>query len=438
MNEKEEFEDIIASKFSEAEFPFDEANWDNAEEMISSFRKKEKRRRFGFVFFSGIVLGIIVMLPFVIKLNEKPSNPIVEVINPSNENSNTQPLNTGTQPENKTKEINEGEPNAVTKEIAEVIKKEKSNDLLIDRSSTNIEQKIAEEPALTGHLSGNKIRKNRTYAGQLVSHNSGIRMKQRKLKFQPVLTTHLPASITAAEPNKQELSLLEKLDNTIIPEKDSIQTVALLSDPENIVNKNKSSLMHPWTFSAAMGGNYVNSFSFNPIQGIEISKSISSHFEIGTGVYYTYLTINSGAVKTIITHSNFDFGYQKDVTEIKTNKLHYAVIPVFAKFNLNDKNSFIMGANMFALFTSSNSVTTYKEVYGEKQASVTKKTSGYSNGINTYDVGLLFGYKRQLFGNLGAAIYFNYGLMDIKKNDYYNENKFERNISGQFMLTYKL
>lgn len=409
MNEKESFEDIIASKFAEAEFPFDEGNWDNAEDMISSYRTKQKRRRFGLVFFSGIALGVLIMFPFV-KIN-KTDNVIAEAVNTSTEKTNLENINTDPPVTQEHKEIQ----NEITNVVTNITSETKTNGKQVAINSDNkpSHTKIATAPNF------NKIN------------------KQRKAKQK-----HITVSETTSEQlnnlvqNKEEITVLSKIDNNITLTDDSIPFVALVDELPKMADTKP--VLLPWNFSVVGGGNFVNSFSFNPIQGIEISKPVTPHLEIGTGAYYTYLSIHSGGVKTIITHTEYDFGYKADVTEIKTNKLHYAVIPVYAKYKINDKNAFIFGANMFALFTASNSVTSYRESYGVKQGVVSKKTAGYSNGINTYDIGLLAGYQRHLFWNIGAAIYFNYGLKDIKKNAYYNENKFERNISGQFMLTYTL
>lgn len=418
MNEKEPFEDIIASKFTEAEFPFDEGNWDNAEEMLDSYRTKQKRRRIGFVFFSGIALGVLIMLPFM-QIN-KTDNVIAEVADTPSDNTNSEGLNTVVQHQSGQSDMENVVENAATP----VTTATETNN---EQGVTNGESQSSDTKKLIGPNFRNTVKQRIRNAKQ-----TGITSSSTAV----VPSTTSSEALENIPTEEEKLTVWDKIKNTIVLTQDTLETIALLDAPEKPLPPPISML--PWNFSAVAGANYVNSFSCNPIQGIEISKAIKPYLEVGTGAYYTYLSIRSGGVKTITTHTEYGFGYKADVTEIKTNKLHYIVIPVFAKCNVDDKNSFIIGANMFTLLTSSNSVTSYRESYGQKQGAVSKKTSGYSSGINTYDVGLLVGYKRHLFWNIGASVYFNYGLMDIKKNKYYNETKFERNISGQFMLTYKL
>ena len=64
MSEEENFEEKIRQKLSEEEFPFDESNWEKAEDMIDTSRKRKKRLRFIIIFFLGIAGGILGTLFF--------------------------------------------------------------------------------------------------------------------------------------------------------------------------------------------------------------------------------------------------------------------------------------------------------------------------------------------------------------------------------------
>ncbi len=407
MSDKEQFEDIIASKFAEAEFPFYEGNWDAAEEMIDTHRKKEKRRRFAFIFSAGIAIGAMLMLPFINMLNDNSINQVAQVVEPLSEPTTNEDVDYNEASVSTASGIVE-KVNVISESIVvsnvpeKVIKRiKKITDIFVPNVSTSNEPDGL--PIINGEADDDAVSiTNGSTTGN--SASALIAFSTRRFNFD----------LIAVESPDSLFHLLDKttFENAKIP--------------------------MPWEFSASVGGNFVQGFSFNPIQGIEIAKPITSHLAIGVGAYYTYLSVQSGGVKKITTETTYTFGYDSEITEIKTNKLHYVVIPFYLRFTLDDNSSLIAGANTFALFTSSNLVTTYQESDGNKEGESSEKTSGYSSGINSYDIGLLFGYKRNLFGKLGASFYFNYGLMDIKKNDYYKENTFERNISGQVMLTYKL
>jgi hypothetical protein len=72
--EQENFDDILRSKLSEDKVEFNEANWDKAEALIIQADKKRKRRRIGFIFFIGLVLGVCLMIPFIGSKKESLTN----------------------------------------------------------------------------------------------------------------------------------------------------------------------------------------------------------------------------------------------------------------------------------------------------------------------------------------------------------------------------
>ncbi len=81
MNEEEKFDDLINSKLSEREFPFDELNWDEAERLIIQQERLSKLRRTFLIFSGGLVLGIALMLPFVLNNRNAATNPITSKSN---------------------------------------------------------------------------------------------------------------------------------------------------------------------------------------------------------------------------------------------------------------------------------------------------------------------------------------------------------------------
>lgn len=71
MEKQDSFDEIMRAKFAKRELPLDEANWEDIKKMTDAAREKKKRRRIGFIFFIGLMCGVIGMLPFIIKLNSE-------------------------------------------------------------------------------------------------------------------------------------------------------------------------------------------------------------------------------------------------------------------------------------------------------------------------------------------------------------------------------
>ena len=75
MNEEEKFDELLSSKLSERDFPFDELNWDEAERLIIQQEKKEKTTRFAFIFSAGLSAGVLIMLPFMMNTHASLPKP---------------------------------------------------------------------------------------------------------------------------------------------------------------------------------------------------------------------------------------------------------------------------------------------------------------------------------------------------------------------------
>ena len=64
MSEEEKFDALIRSRFSEKEFLFDEENWEKAEAMIDSSKRKKSAIKWSAIFLLGLFAGVALMLPF--------------------------------------------------------------------------------------------------------------------------------------------------------------------------------------------------------------------------------------------------------------------------------------------------------------------------------------------------------------------------------------
>lgn len=77
MNEEEKFDELLNSKLSEREFPFDELNWDEAERLIIQQERWSKIKRYSLIFSAGLAAGVVIMLPFIINSHNALPSPLV-------------------------------------------------------------------------------------------------------------------------------------------------------------------------------------------------------------------------------------------------------------------------------------------------------------------------------------------------------------------------
>ncbi len=255
MNDKEAFEDIIADKFNEAEFPFDEMNWDGAEEMIASHRKKEKRRRSGLIFFSGIAIGILIMLPFVMKINDSQNKLIAEAAQIKNDNSNSSIVNAPI-----TAEGAKSGTNSIESEIAS----DRNIETIADQKNAAEVSQKHDLININNNISTSKPGKSKAHGHPAFISHFGNTKQPDNLVQKPIDSILFPENFVKLA------TIPVALDSIGLLKPDSATMVTWVDVPNN-----KTSLKLPWNVSVGMGGNYVKNFSFNPIQGIEITKSIS-------------------------------------------------------------------------------------------------------------------------------------------------------------------
>ena len=491
MSYDDDFNDLIKQKFQNRKFEFDENKWDKVEELIEAGERENKRRlRFWMAVPALILLtvglGVLIYFNSPVKNNAKQQiaevktqNNNLDLNNTANSvkpavaednnvsadiaNKNANPLvaeekiNPGTKTEIVASKINKIETKTTVTEKKVIAKENTTNKISkteMKNNSSPIKSKIISRKQKsqnnfnpqnnTIHQNGNaivemKFKKNGEVKQPIISLEEKPESGNNQTEITTLLNQTPSTDINTDNLKSVAMIASETEITSIVTKKASVSTAVVNQSVTAQVAKPIVDAITSWHFSLGAGVNYATDFSINPIAGFEVSKAFSPLFELGTGLYYTYLSTLSGNVKTFTLNTSYDFGYSSELSEIKTDKVHYMVLPVYTRFNINARNSIIFGANFFYMFTTSNKVTNCTESYSVRRNSSTTDEYGYSSGFNNLDAGIMLGYKLKLFAHLGVQLSFNYGLMDIKKDSYYyNENKFDRNISGQLMLTYNL
>ena len=376
MNSDKEFDDIIKSKLSEQEFPFDEENWDAAEEMIYDYRKRERIKRVAIIFASGLVLGILIMLPFVVVKQDEIHSPLViannhltsknsidqnEVLNPKlakNEKKQQDLDKAVTQPKTSTERLKAQVPATIPQEHKEIYTplatnvKRKRKTISNKQSKEKEKQNIVlnEQPEATSTVEEVSLKTTLNAADSMAVH---------ELVDKQVLANDTLALLDSMLVIKD--SLLAKTDSVLVADS------SLVANADNIKDTSKKEMPHYSAFvEAYAGANYVRKFGLNTMQGISVYLPAGKHMAVGTGLGYTFLTVPQGAVKEIVTDVTYGLGYTSDVTEIKTNKIHYFTVPVYLQYNVDEKSALLIGAVNYFVSTVTNTYSTYKESYGEK------------------------------------------------------------------------
>ena len=208
--------------------------------------------------------------------------------------------------------------------------------------------------------------------------------------------------------------------------------------------------------TAELGTNYTFGWNntgvneargFNGIAGIGLTHYFNQKYGVNVGVQYGSIAYLNATQKTF-THKEYGFGSTSVDTTINTKYLHYVVIPLMAEYNINAKNSILLGGSASYLVNSNSSITVNSSSVGPAPvgfdtASINSATNtsvkGYYNGaFNKFDATVAIGYRRRLTDRISVLALANFGVMDVKKNDFFGINKTERNSGVKLIFTYKL
>lgn len=183
---------------------------------------------------------------------------------------------------------------------------------------------------------------------------------------------------------------------------------------------------------------------FNPVLGLGITHYFNQKWSLYSGVQYgsiAYLKVSKKSFSDV----TYGFGSTSIDTVIDTKMLHYAVVPIMCQYSLNDKNTISIGGSISYLVNSKSKVsintTTVTAMATDSNgvSSTAKSELGYyANAFNKWDASIAFGYRRRISQKFNVVAIANFGLADIKNNEFFTRETYERNIGIKIVLSYSL
>lgn len=178
-----------------------------------------------------------------------------------------------------------------------------------------------------------------------------------------------------------------------------------------------------------------STLSGNEFFGIGYERLVGSRLSVGANLIYQPRSSVGFARKFESVYYNF--GKHVETTTITTQRLYYLEMPVYAHYYIGGRHSILGGISANYLLqakseVSSNTVNEYTE------SAQSESSFGYMNGIENWDFALTAGYEFMLSQKLTLGARASYGLTDISKNSYYNNDVFDRNTMLRIMLKYQI
>ncbi|MBK9285958.1 MAG: hypothetical protein IPM51_16805 [Sphingobacteriaceae bacterium] len=470
MNYEEEYNKSIQDKLDSREFSVDEEKWNVALQLISIQESKRKRKFLLWLLFP--ILFAFTGIGMFVFLTETDNTNLAKVKEETKIESNKVNAEINTEKVFKSESI----LLHVTKE--ENLNTSVTNSTKIDsisNKSKKIETKtISENKLRENHKSKQKIttknispqKNNNTNLNLANILNSNSNKHQDVLPYKidktekqsentksidssPKINSDTTSVITERLNNKALTSMELPLVDSLKPDSSLVLKYEILPVPTASVNantlldveQNKNNLFEIHSF---IGGAFTPGYStkptllkgINPVGGIILIFSSSKNVGLLFGCnYMSYGNADVNPKTYVSTYQ--EFGYKNEITEIYTDKLHYFKFPLLINYT-KQKNSLSLGIQYSRLIGASSTIKTYSEFYGAKTDANIIRKYGYVNGIKNHDFSAMFSFRRKLKNNFGFGVNVDYGFIDVQDNSFFNLNHFDRNISIQLLISYKL
>jgi len=483
MNEQEKFDDLLRSKSEERDFPFDETNWDKAEELIE---RSEKKRRFGLIgtiFMAGIGVGIVLMLPFI--NNNKTPNTVNNISSGQNnsaaeQNKNAQQTSNSaisavSAPEQyatDNKQVNSAASSQTAtltngSGVSHVKKtrhtKNSGSDARTQYSYVrpSAQKKDHRQVKAIYNPNSNKWVQNKAYKGSIDVADSNQQLtEENRNNSSNAITGKNPTDKNRTDVQSKTIENNSAITNNLTQKSDTSANKKATPNNDSTAQKKdsstnttppiaqqpaaKSKKYSHTLFSADAGGGYslgwkkengTQGNGLSPILGISVTHYFSTKISALIGLQYNSL----GNINTLYSNSTtaYDFGTTTNVNSVTVKTLYYLSLPIKLQYNISGKNIISAGIDMLYMLNTSSSVVSYNQNYFGVSGNTASTKMGYMDGINNMDAQLTLAYRRKI-NRFTVTAEGYYGLLDIESNTFFGNNVFERNSGLRFILSYDI
>lgn len=252
--------------------------------------------------------------------------------------------------------------------------------------------------------------------------NSQNMPQKNTVPFSPVLTVAplRDSIITNVLAKEEDPASKRKLDSAVAvaPVKDSVSPQALPS--QRIFLEAGSNYLLGWKTNNRTEGN-----GLNPLIGLQYQHDVSTKIGLSIGLQYSIIS-HLGLTSHSSSTTRLKFGEESDVTVISVLNMHYLMMPLKLSYGFSRNDFVCIGYTMGYLLDAESKVEKYSTKLNYSSTPVVSKAMGYTSGFNSFDGQVSVCYRRRLHKEWYISGELFYGLYDIKNNNAYASDEFER------------
>ena len=340
-------------------------------------------------------------------------------------------------------------------------KKIKKNKINEATSNEDTQMALTEKKLMASHTTKQKIKEKKREPKEISSALAKKDIQKKDLDKKGTTITdsseqaEIKDSVMLQEMDKKQLVVGDSLPDSV---KQEIKKPGADSIPQKADSVLKKELLQPLPMDglasvtlltidagahAQLGWKYGDTMEargVTPIIGIGVTHYFNQKLSFCSGIQYGSVAYLKASSKKF-SSTTYSFGSTTTETIIKPGVLNYLVIPLAIQYHFNERDAVFAGGNFSFLLNKKNKIElNYSHVVSVGLTESNDKTTGnyYANSFNPLDAAACIGYRKKIISHFTITAIANIGLLDIKKNSFFSQNKFERNSGLKLVLSYAI
>jgi hypothetical protein len=443
MSDKMNIDDLFRDKLNAPQaVEFNEASWSNMEAMLNSQGKTSGKRKaiwWSAASLTGLILasvGYLSLNPASVESTSEKANPSTELVEDANLSTNS---SSGTEDlSNSENQVADANSSSKGDYSDESITTSSTGNESSDAASSN--ESPAQENA-NNTVSVNAPVENVTSASMVaVSEESAAfesEINAERVGYSTGNTEEINSNEIADRNEDSDIFGLTPLYVSSLPipaESELIADNVEFIDPVT-ASKNYFGIIIGGNISQAYSANPNGGLSGNEFIGIYYKRAFNKHWNATANLNYQHRP-GDGLSRTFV-HDDYSFGHTRTTTTVTASDIHYLELPVYLNYKVAERHSLYSGLSVAYLLDSKSEVEI--ETTSDFDHSMSNHEEwGHNEGLNRTDVALSLGYEFGITERLGLGARFNYGLLDVSDNNYYQSAFDDRNTQFRIYLNYGL
>jgi Outer membrane protein beta-barrel domain len=179
-----------------------------------------------------------------------------------------------------------------------------------------------------------------------------------------------------------------------------------------------------------------NDWTWDVAAGVRFQKPIANKWALHTGL--EYFTISGIRKPFSISSVAYDANSLRTTTTVQTSKLYYVSCPIAVQMKIAESQHVRLGCSISYMLTGKNEIKKELISYQSNTLVESYQDQGYVTGFEDFPVSIDFAYEKKLWRSAFLGLSYHWGITDVTKNEFFNNNSMDRNSRVLLVLGSKI